>query len=382
MEFNKSEKTLMAVSTIILVLSGALLVNALYLNNHSTHNIVIDALQKDIKNIRTVLQVDVYDVEGNLRESRLKDDDLILDNFGNWMSGWFEDATNVGKTLKRTSGSTTSVGVKSTSPSFCWTANYDVGAMAGVGTGTTAPTTGDYDLETQIGDWTKINNPTYADGNITFGCSIQSPTAQDITEAGVIWTYSDQSIQFLVLRDTFSAVSTGEGESITLTYTIVLGSGFTDNFGNILAQCFEYTEDSTNDDYIYLIDYGNVNRTCRVQYDDNVGVFRVPPTRPSTGIWIGTGTTAPDRSDYHLVTPVESLFGVSEPSWNTGDGGNATVSATIRVTANREITEAGFYQRTYATDSTSILVLLWRTTFAAESIASGEYCTITFGIYS
>lgn len=170
----------------------------------------------------TLLLVKVYDKDGNLIAERVKEGDLWLKNFGEFLKAFF-DCVMCG-TVKDESGNSYYT--------FYWLyGSYD--AKICVGTGTTPPTPDDYKLENQVAEASGSTTQLSVSGNamnVTFSASFTFDSAQNISESGVkVYAYvhqiggSNAYYKWIyIIRDTFDPVSVPAGGTITITYIIRL----------------------------------------------------------------------------------------------------------------------------------------------------------------
>jgi len=171
-----------------------------------------------------MLTVEVRNAEGKVIARRCKQSDLILNNFRNLLSGVMAPltASTQHRTLVDEAGTSRSILCLSGTYFFGY-ATYEHGVQIAVGTGTTAPTRGDY----KLGAFVKSGTPTQTLGTdfISWAVSITLDAAADITEAGLRARYLDDGVNrfwFLLFRDTFTAVSVPAGGTISVTYKLTL----------------------------------------------------------------------------------------------------------------------------------------------------------------
>lgn len=132
-----------------------------------------------------------------------------------------------------------------------------------------------------------------------------------------------------------------------------------------------------------LVDDGGNNRSVRVHVA-GVNTNTVADSGSGTGnkggyIGIGTGTTAPARTDYSLETQVESYTAPTAgyPTWDSASG-NVTISASIPITNTRTITEACLSARWVDTSGSVYYFTMFRDTWAGTSTVSGDTMVITY----
>ena len=378
LELNKIEKTTLLASLMLLTITIAMASNSFYINLKNNN-------QLQEKNMQVCLQLDAYDSEGNLRESRTKEDDLVLDNFGMLLSSILQDINvNFYKYFTKTIDTQVAVFVRHTEVNGFWEGVSSTdGGQIGIGTGTTTPTVSDYNLETQVEGWTDVGDPVYSDGNITISASITISENNNITESAFMMEEGVTSAWVVMFHDTFNMVSVYNGDSIVVTYTIMLSEEFTDNFGRLFAGLLGGIDDNEASKTVWLIDVDSNNVTVitrsGVATEPLHWALDVSLDVPVCGIKIGTGESALNRENIDLETQVESIACVGSSSYY---GGNVTISSVFIASASRAITEAGLFLEVRDNGGTSRQVLLWRDIFSAENIVDGEAITITFDIRS
>ena len=377
MELNKLEKTTLLASLMLLTITITMASNVIYINLNNN--------QLQEKNLKVCLQLDVYDSEGNLRESRTKEDDLVLNNFGVLFSSILKDVTGVyTKSFVKTTGGAATVYIRYAEIMGFWEgiADTDCGQI-GIGTGTTTPTVSDYNLETQVEGWTDAGDPAYSNGNITMSASISISENNEITEAAFMMEDGQNTALVVMFHDTFNAVSVTNGDSLVATYTLVLAEEFTDNFGRLFAGLLGGIDNEESSKTVWVIDVDSNNVTVITRSGETTEPMHYALDMaldvPVCGIKIGTGTTAVDRTDIDIETQVESIASVGSSSYY---GGNVTMSSVFIASASRAVTEAGLFLEVRDNGGTSRQILLWRDVFSAENIVDGEAITITFDIRS
>lgn len=95
-------------------------------------------------------------------------------------------------------------------------------------------------------------------------------------------------------------------------------------------------------------------------------------------IGIGTGTTAPARSNYALETKVESYADITTiPTWDTSTG-IVSATASITITGSRTITEAVIGVRWIDSSSTEQVIIFAHDTFAGVSCVATDVFSLTY----
>jgi hypothetical protein len=96
------------------------------------------------------------------------------------------------------------------------------------------------------------------------------------------------------------------------------------------------------------------------------------------GIEVGTGSTAPTRSNYALVTPFMGFM----PTGNSGydpSTGNVTVSASEVATSGATITESGLFFQAYTSAASAVEdYLLFRDTFTGVGVTTGQTISVQY----
>ena len=379
MKLNTTEKTIMAFS-VSLILISVLLLNSLVQSSITK----ADGQVFSSSNFKVNLNIDVYGSDGALKSSKLKEDDLVLDNFGELLRAMFKNVDGYVSTTAsdfiRDSGAGTAMNVRYLEVIGFWEGQSgDDGAFIGIGTGTTTPLVSDYTLEAEVETRNEVGDSVYSDGNVTISTSIACTGTANITEAGLYLQDGTNNYSWMLFRDTFGTVAVVNGDSIVITYTIMLSTEFTDNFGKILAGMLSGITDNEATKTYSLTDVdGNsitVNYASGEATEPVNWVFDMTGMgTPLVGIGIGTGTTSPARADYALETQVEAITGVTALTYN---GGNCSLSSVHVTSASRAITETGLFMFVRASGGVSEQILLWHDTFTAENVGDGEAITTT-----
>jgi len=159
--------------------------------------------------IHSELIVKVWDAEGRLIATRRKVSDLLL--------LYFLRRIQVEQLYRADSLILTEEG--GTSYYVGDTDNLTDNKIA-VGTGTTAPARTNYALESKVAETTAVTVVEIDYATVTAAASITLTTAADITEAG-LFVYNDSlPAWFMMIRDTFAAVSVPAGGTISITFKI------------------------------------------------------------------------------------------------------------------------------------------------------------------
>lgn len=175
----------------------------------------------------------------NPKKVMCKDNDLILDNFGGFLSAFISAYTGsvlaVGYSMNSTANvsKTNYVWYTSNSNEFNRATQSQNGWLVGVGNpvSPTAPARPNYNLQTQVGSWTPLSgNSTWTTGTgqITFAGSVLLAAGATVTEAGAVCQmelgdYSGAGYgQYLMFHDTFSGVVIAAGKYAHVAYTLQL----------------------------------------------------------------------------------------------------------------------------------------------------------------
>jgi hypothetical protein len=181
------------------------------------------------------LTVKGYDQNGKLIAERKVIGDLLLNNFKNWLAAVLRPEENIASASSRTVSLTDTGGTARSVPVVSSktitggsgaifnyvNANWTYGCRIRIGTGTATPARTDYALGAEVA--TGIPTQTIGADYIIWAVSITLASAADITEAGLsaYWNYADGATaayaNFLLTRDTFTAVSVPAGGTISVT---------------------------------------------------------------------------------------------------------------------------------------------------------------------
>ena len=365
------------------------------------------------------LSVKVYDPKGALVASETQNDDMVMNNFMNFLSSWLSFESPSGSpstfTLTDTSGATrTLVGRDSgtTATQCTWACEYPsvtpyAGGYIAVGTSAVAPTRSDYKLGALYQSLVTVGQPTYdpSTGNIIFGVGIIAGTAASISEVGFYEDWyvgaSNSWDQFLMLHDSFPAVAVTPGSTISVQYTVQLGStAYDNNLGILLAAVManslgsstsvQLTPTSGPAQIVIVYVAASPPQCCGgigVYYINSGGSYvRADLGSGSTGadgtIRVGTGSAsscpsnsaagfAQSRSAVNLCSPVLAYTPVDSYSVSPYVG----VTAVIPSPTATSFTEAGYF---LSFGSPTYTFLIMRNTFAALAVPADSSITATF----
>ena len=357
-----------------------------------------------LKNLSVTLEIKQYR-KGQLIRMVTEKDDMILENFALFMEAFLTNPTaEVKATLHDGGGGGTEITVWSDDISKSIGMAYESGGPSslagkiGIGEGDTAATRSDYWLESEYAE--KEATATYSSGVITIVSSIPITDTKTITEAifFVTWWSSgeDGSRNYAFFRDVFTGVNVNDGDTLSLTYYLNLNnSGFTDQFGKLLAAIFSTISNAEGSlRTVQLTDITNNNRWFTVYGNTLSGSpfaywfgSSVDYSGSYSGVFvaIGTGTTANGRALYKLATyntenVITSQEHYDDPTLELYEYSTVTVSATAT------ISEAGVYRLwswCSGPSSGSISfgnVMLWRLTFAGVSVPTSQTISVKFTV--
>lgn len=344
--------------------------------------------------ISTSVKVEARDAAGHLKQTVVKENDLILSNFAYIVWGWLNHPVTSGGQVtwatgvKDTGGTTRSGSAKGGSPDFIEAWGVYAGSYrrtyGGVGSGGGSPAISDYTIGTPAFTNQLVTTPTTSGGNVTFSYVITATGSANVNEAGVMLVTGTQSTwTILLIHDTFTNIPVVATDTVTVTYTIVHGAGFTQNWINFMEDFF-YPQVSYSDSDLTasLTDTSGGSRTVYTVAKSSGGNWFMDTASNYPNcvqIGIGTGTNAPALSDYELQTPVDSEAKTMAPIMQASI--NVTSAATITCGSARTVTEAGLYIWGYDTGGTARQFLYWRDTFTGVSIDAGRQISINFIIY-
>jgi hypothetical protein len=335
---------------------------------------------------------------------------MVMNNFMNFLASWltYEGTTSASSTftMTDTTGTVdTLVGRDSgaTYSTCSWACEITTPPYAGgyiaVGTGTTAVARTDHKLTTQYQSLVTVTTPTYdpSTGNIVFGVGIIAGTAASISEVGFFenWyigglTFAD----FLMFHDTFTAIAVSPGNTISIQYTVQLGStAYNNNLGVLLAAIFANPLGTATS--VKLNPTSGTAQTVSVYnlatgqggyYIDIIQAPRADLGSGATGadsaIRVGTGSAstcpnnsaagfAQSRSATDLCNPVLQYQPVNSYAFSP----YVAVTAVIPSPTATSFTEAGYYQ---SFGSATFSFLLIRNTFSALAVPADSSITATY----
>lgn len=179
------------------------------------------------------LVIKVFRKDGSLKGKRVVEDDLLLDN---WIK-YLQIVSVVQPTLVNTVGdsktfqNTRQVGDEGSGATVAdYYSKICDSHKIKVGTGTTGPSRSDYQLGSPVLGTTSVSEAV-TNRNIKWSASITSTASYDITEAGFLaHIWCDATVQspdinavynwFLFIRETFTAISVADGETISVSFKI------------------------------------------------------------------------------------------------------------------------------------------------------------------
>jgi len=338
--------------------------------------------------ILTTLNVDVFNSDGKLKANRVKEDDLLLDNFRNFWLAYFDSSQTKTQVLKDTSNTDRTFKIHVTSSSgtntFCDSASgtANKGGYQCIGSGTTAPTQTNYNIETIYGSWTTVPNtyPTYdsATGIVVVQTSIAITGAITISESAlaVQWIPSTGTTEYKIVmfRDTFAGISCVNGDTVVVTLSITLSASYNRNFGNMMALMFYNVADGIDKTGAVFYDTASNLRTAYMYSGSGSASLALTNYNLYAGmIGHGTGTTAESRTTNALTTQVDSYATISS---STISGSDLSIYGDILCGSNRALRENCIIVQT-GTGTTGTFMFV-RTLYNQVDIVSGHSARHTF----
>jgi len=326
----------------------------------------IPLVQASSGKMKVRLEISVYDYEGNLKDRVIKDDDMILSNFIEFLTAFFtdtyptavevdlQDISDTQRTfiIHQSGGSNANTFTDSESDT------EDKGGFIGIGTDATAPTRADVDLGTQQEGLTQndANYPAYSNvsGIFVSQTTIASTGTYNVVEAGYYVNWVDElgTVRTIMLmHDVFNPVGVIPTDDIVVSYSLIFdGVEFNQNFGiwfetllgtypdGDLIQASFYR---TTGVVAYIAVYLDASSGWFGQYDTDQDI------NANIYFRISTSDTTPTRTTYQLTGLVESYYKPNPVPVCTDT--DMTVETAITVSANRSINASGLY--VYAPDS-------------------------------
>jgi len=208
-----------------------------------------------VKPLKVQLRIEVRDERGRLIAKRQKESDLILDNFRDILAAlfipefsWAEVTTFRAKAYEKYAALVDMGGTARSTPVWGGYTPYTdqdrsihLAGIAGyshlpagsggvrirIGTSTVSPSRSDYKLGAEVASG--VPTQTVGADYISWAVSIVLATAADIAEAGMSIRCNYSAVgtvvaftNFLIFRDTFTAISVPAGGTISITYTLTL----------------------------------------------------------------------------------------------------------------------------------------------------------------
>lgn len=306
------------------------------------------------------LEIIVWDKNGKIIERKKVKAGSYLKNFALYLKGMIHGE---GETVVSTGGTSVTVHTidleshyyNDYSETHTLTFNLlNINSGAGVdsygivvGNGTTAVSSTDYKLESQIANGTgssQLSYDAHSFSTITVGGGVSqfsvarsfsnnSGANISVSEAGVViyhrfyvYDYSatiyDETQYILIVRDVFSSVSVPDGGGLTVKYTFTIDSDFTEWFAYMLY-AFMKGGDQT------ITDTSGASATAKGYYSnshDRYYRYTAPVEHlyllsgdddTSFGIVVGTGTTAFDQSQNALTSQIAQGTGSGQLDYQT-----------------------------------------------------------------
>lgn len=377
--------------------------------------------------VHLALNVTVTDKQGHLVANRYEPNDLILNNFYNWMIGFLDNAqtgVEITSSLKNTAGSAVTAGMWGSISSACGGGFGCTGAGEGglieVGTLSTAATRADFTIGAAYQSFFGTTSACSQGGTDTIlvAGSENANTGTTITESGLFYQFSGSVQAIMLAHDVFAGIVVSGGNTITVQYSWSLNNGgFNYNLCEFLAAYFTQPNGAG----------GNVKtpNSLMVFFDTNgKNVTWVPNCVPAGAVWggalfpvlssapttsqcqpwasgdtnnamkiaIGTGSAAFTPTSRSLTALYASNF-ITNATYDSA--GNAYETATVLLTTGATISEAAIYltlpkgcigysplksagagscTQGYASDT----IMLLAATFSGQVVPNNQAIGITF----
>ncbi|MDA4123773.1 MAG: hypothetical protein OK456_11395 [Thaumarchaeota archaeon] len=354
------------------------------------------------------LSVKVYH-KGALRASVTENNDLVMNNFMNFLPSWMTYLSLSGPastfTMTDTAGTPLTLVGRDSSNTFAgctWTCESTVAPFAGgyiaIGTGTNAPARTDYKLTAPYQTPVTVNPPTYdpTTGDIVFGTGIVAGTAASIGEAGFLenWYIGGTVwVNFLMFHDTFPTIAVSPGNTISVQYTVQLGStAYNNNLGVLLATIFANPLGSASS--VKLTPTSGPAQTISVYtigildgsyYEDLNPAPRADLSSGTTGedsaVIVGTGSASACPDDNGAFAQSRSATNLCQPVLTPSPVNSFVFSPYVAVTAviptatAQTFTEAGYFQ---SFGSPTYSFRLIRNTFSGLPVPADSSATVTY----
>lgn len=382
MNMNRNEKYIFSVGVIALLLSSAILFQVLGRNEDNTEINLYSKINSDINKISPTLSVEVRDSDGNLKNSFVKEDDLILDNFINFTTGIFSSngATAVAMYMSDLGGAQRTFYAYHGGNGWSISTSGARGGLIGIGSGETTATRSDYALETQKETYKAVSTPSYSSGNITFTSTFSVTSGYNLSESVVVITFNDSGNvgrNVTVFRDTFANITVVAEDTVVITYTISLNdTGFTNNFGNLFVSMFSRVVSGGTTSFTAT----NIAGTTKTFYTwkTSGATISFAYANVAAKIAIGSSATATARTHYDVQTQVGSDTAISIPVKNSS---SITIATSLVSPSAQTIQEASYMNSWIDSGGvTAEYVMLWRDTFTGVAVPEGNAITIVFTV--
>ena len=401
------KKTTLAVALIALIAASSLA--GLYL--FTTQQKPASGTPSGSLPVAASVSIKVYN-GSTLKSSVTQDDDMVMNNFMNFLSNWFgyvgPGSTPSTFAMTDTAGTARTLEGREATSSYqtcTWVcedpnAPYSGGYIA-VGTGTASPARTDYKLGSQYQSLVGVvAAPTYdpSTGDIIFGVNILAGTSASISEVGFFESWWVSSVvgwdTFLMFHDSFTTQSVTAGNTISVQYTVQLGStAYDNNFGILLAAILGNSNGAAVS--VNLTPTSGTAQTVSVYVPEGsisyagYSSLRADLGAGSTGadstIRVGTGSTStcPDnsaagfaqsRSAVNLCNPVLSYTPINSYVFSPYVAVTAVTPTAVAYT----FTEAGYFQSFGSPTYTFLLIRNVFTTPLAVTADSSITTTYEF----
>ena len=352
--------------------------SSLSMGNTETVKLAISSMIHNDVNL--ALNVTVTDPSGHRVANTYQPNDLIVNNFYNWLIAFLNNAQSsalVGPSgIKNTAGGsvtvytwgTGSVGTCGSSPALLNCVSAGQGGLIEVGTSSTAATRADYNVGTAFQSYFTTNSvcaQNTVDSIVVTG-SENANSSTTLTEAG-LFLQGQGPTTIMLAHDVFGGVSVSASNTITVQYTWTLNNvGFNYNLCEYLAGLFTQPNGAGNlikTPNALMVFYDTLGRNVTWAQASSTSqgasttaslfpLASSSPTTSTTAAWnagaannamkiaIGTGSSAFTPTSRALTTFYQSNY-ISTTSYDSA--GNAYETATMSLATGATIGEAAIY---------------------------------------
>jgi hypothetical protein len=368
---------------------------------------------QSIPNFNVGLKLILKDADGRIAHTAYYPDDLILNNFQNFMQTWLTGtAVNTAATTTMTDDGGTSRTPtiwplnSATNNYFTFNNAAQSGAEIGIGTSSTAPARADRALTTKVLAYVFVGNSAYdtVSQNVTVSATFTETGSATIQEAGLFvhWDYTSTTLaDFMLFHDTFTGIAMTAGQTLTVQYIIPLKStGFNNNFGYILASLLSSCTgtcamSSINANFVVVDIRGvqeNPNVYMTTAINPNTGNFAVGTAAATNGFVgtmafsVGFSSTAGTDAVFQLFQPAYSGNNPLDSAvTNTLSANVLTLRGTITQTTLQTYQESGLYQFGSViagsnNNNGNNMILIWRGTYSAFTVSANNAFTTVLSL--